>query len=212
MKTLRYRIGNDVKPGILDAEENIRDASSLVSDWDGDNVTVEKLSEIKNTDISEVLVICENNFILSFLNDNLSISKNYAIYENLFLNFKIYLKSLLIFIINFFKVFIKYAVIKTILRIFFHKNQNKFDEKIYLIHTSNLKITNKNKIQLGYFPNLNNYISKKIYYMIISKLSFIEKILKIREYKENNIIIIEEYVSIYEFFINIKNFIKGLQS
>ena len=40
MKTLRYRIGNDVKPGILDAEENIRDASSLVSDWDSDNVTV----------------------------------------------------------------------------------------------------------------------------------------------------------------------------
>ena len=24
MKTLRYRIGNDVKPGILDAEENIQ--------------------------------------------------------------------------------------------------------------------------------------------------------------------------------------------
>ena len=54
MKTLRYRIGNDVKPGILDAEENIRDASSLVSDWDSDNVTVEKLSEIKNTDISSL--------------------------------------------------------------------------------------------------------------------------------------------------------------
>jgi hypothetical protein len=34
MKTLRYRIGNEVKPGILDADENIRDASSLVSDWD----------------------------------------------------------------------------------------------------------------------------------------------------------------------------------
>ena len=51
MKTLRYRIGNDVKPGILDSEENIRDASSLVSDWDSDNVTVEKLNEIKNTDI-----------------------------------------------------------------------------------------------------------------------------------------------------------------
>ena len=54
MKTLRYRIGNEVKPGILDAEQNIRDASSLVSDWDSDNVTVEKLSEIKNTDISSL--------------------------------------------------------------------------------------------------------------------------------------------------------------
>ena len=32
MKTLRYRIGQDVKPGILDSEENIRDASSLVNE------------------------------------------------------------------------------------------------------------------------------------------------------------------------------------
>ena len=55
MKTLRYRIGNDVKPGILDIEENIRDASSLVSDWDSNNVTVEKLSEIKNIDIVKAL-------------------------------------------------------------------------------------------------------------------------------------------------------------
>ena len=54
MKTLRYRIDNEVKPGILDTEENIRDASSLVSDWDSDNITVEKLSEIKNIDISSL--------------------------------------------------------------------------------------------------------------------------------------------------------------
>ena len=47
MKTLRYRIGNNVKPGILDAKENILDASSLVSDWDNENVTVEKLNEVK---------------------------------------------------------------------------------------------------------------------------------------------------------------------
>ena len=51
MKTLRYRFGNDVKPGILDKEENIRDASSLVSDWDSDNISVEKLSDLKNIDI-----------------------------------------------------------------------------------------------------------------------------------------------------------------
>ena len=51
MKTIRYRLGNEVKPGILDSEDNIRDASSLVSDWDSDNVTVEKLSEIKSIDI-----------------------------------------------------------------------------------------------------------------------------------------------------------------
>ena len=54
MKTIRYRLGNEVKPGILDSEDNIRDASSLVSDWDSDNVTVEKLSEIKSIDISSL--------------------------------------------------------------------------------------------------------------------------------------------------------------
>ena len=34
MKTLRYREGNSVKPGILDSDQNIRDASSIVNDWD----------------------------------------------------------------------------------------------------------------------------------------------------------------------------------
>ena len=46
MKTLRYRIGKDVKPGIFDSEENIRDASSLVNDWDNKNVTIEKLHKV----------------------------------------------------------------------------------------------------------------------------------------------------------------------
>ena len=54
MKTLRYRIGNEVKPGILDSDENIHDASSLVSDWDNENVTIEKLNEIKSVDISSL--------------------------------------------------------------------------------------------------------------------------------------------------------------
>ena len=36
MKTIRYRLGNEVKPGILDLEDNIRDASSLVPDWDSE--------------------------------------------------------------------------------------------------------------------------------------------------------------------------------
>ena len=57
MKTLRYRIGQKVKPGILDAEENIRDASSLVVDWDSDNVTVSKLNEIRNTDINSLPIV-----------------------------------------------------------------------------------------------------------------------------------------------------------
>ena len=63
MKTLRYRIGNAVKPGILDNNENIRDASSLVLDWDSDNVTVNKLNDIKNYDISSLPKVEKNDGI-----------------------------------------------------------------------------------------------------------------------------------------------------
>ena len=48
MKTLRYRIGDEVKPGILDTDENIRDASSLVKDWDNETVKVENLNSFIN--------------------------------------------------------------------------------------------------------------------------------------------------------------------
>ena len=51
MKTLRFRIGNIVKPGILDGEGNVRDASSLVHDWDSSTVTIEKLESIKSIDL-----------------------------------------------------------------------------------------------------------------------------------------------------------------
>ena len=57
MKTLRYRIGNDVKPGILDNDENIRDASSLVKDWDDENIKVDKLNEIKKNDHKSLPII-----------------------------------------------------------------------------------------------------------------------------------------------------------
>ena len=60
MKTLRYRIGQDVKPGIFDSEENIRDASSLVNDWDNKNVTIEKLNEVKLANFNS-LPIVENH-------------------------------------------------------------------------------------------------------------------------------------------------------
>ena len=50
MKILRYRIGNLVKPGILDKDGNIRDASSLVKDWDDENVKIQKLDEVKKFD------------------------------------------------------------------------------------------------------------------------------------------------------------------
>ena len=52
MKTLRYRDGNSEKPGILDSDENIRDVSSLINDWDNTTVTIEKLESIKSVDLS----------------------------------------------------------------------------------------------------------------------------------------------------------------
>ncbi len=57
MKTLRYRIGKEVKPGILDIDGNIRDASSLVTDWDNNNVTVDKLNDVKKIDKTSLPVV-----------------------------------------------------------------------------------------------------------------------------------------------------------
>jgi len=57
MKTLRYRLGNDVKPGILDNNKNIRDASSLVPDWDNENIRIEKLNEVKKTDLNSLPIV-----------------------------------------------------------------------------------------------------------------------------------------------------------
>ena len=57
MKTLRYRIGKEVKPGILDIEGNIRDASKLVKDWDNKNVTINKLNEVKKTDPASLPIV-----------------------------------------------------------------------------------------------------------------------------------------------------------
>ncbi|MFL2520130.1 MAG: fumarylacetoacetate hydrolase family protein [Alphaproteobacteria bacterium] len=60
MKTLRYRIGNEVKPGILDNDGKIREASSIVTDWDDENIKIEKLNELKKIIISS-LPIVENH-------------------------------------------------------------------------------------------------------------------------------------------------------
>ena len=61
MKTLRYRIGNEVKPGILDQEGNIRDVSSLVKDWDNKNVTISKLNEVKKIDPTSLPLVENSN-------------------------------------------------------------------------------------------------------------------------------------------------------
>jgi 2-keto-4-pentenoate hydratase/2-oxohepta-3-ene-1,7-dioic acid hydratase in catechol pathway len=54
MKILRFRDGDSVKPGILDSEGKIRDASSLLSDWDDTTVTVNNLEIIKSTNIDSL--------------------------------------------------------------------------------------------------------------------------------------------------------------
>ena len=54
MKTLRYRADGFVKPGILDGENKVRDATSLVDDWDSSTVTVEKIESIISTDLSSL--------------------------------------------------------------------------------------------------------------------------------------------------------------
>ena len=57
MKTLRYREGNSVKPGILDKEGKIRDASGIVDDWDNTTVTVEKLHSVQSVDLSSLPIV-----------------------------------------------------------------------------------------------------------------------------------------------------------
>ena len=57
MKTLRYRIGKEVKPGILDQDGKIRDASSLVKDWDNKNITIDKLNEVKQVDLGSLPLV-----------------------------------------------------------------------------------------------------------------------------------------------------------
>ena len=63
MKILRYRIGDKVKPGILDQEKKIRDASSLVNDWDSENVTIEKLNSVKQIEVNSLPIVEDNNGI-----------------------------------------------------------------------------------------------------------------------------------------------------
>ena len=60
MKILRYREGNSVKPGIVDKEGKIRDASSIVDDWDNTSVTVEKLHSVQSMDLLSLPVVDNN--------------------------------------------------------------------------------------------------------------------------------------------------------
>jgi 2,4-diketo-3-deoxy-L-fuconate hydrolase len=57
MKLLRYGPVGAEKPGLLDAEGNIRDASSLVSDWSGAALGEAELNKIKNVDLAMLPVV-----------------------------------------------------------------------------------------------------------------------------------------------------------
>jgi 2-keto-4-pentenoate hydratase/2-oxohepta-3-ene-1,7-dioic acid hydratase in catechol pathway len=50
MKLLRYAAGDQIKPGILDADGNIRDLSAIVLDIDGESISPEGLAEIAMID------------------------------------------------------------------------------------------------------------------------------------------------------------------
>jgi len=63
MKILRFRDGNSIKPGILDNDKNIRDASSLLTDWDDTTVTVENLENIMSKDLTALPVVKKFNSI-----------------------------------------------------------------------------------------------------------------------------------------------------
>ena len=60
MKLLRYRLNNEVKPGILDLENKIRNASTLVDDWNNktiniDNILIPIKRSIKQTSGSRIV-------------------------------------------------------------------------------------------------------------------------------------------------------------
>ena len=57
MKILRYRKDGKVKPGILNIEGKILDASSLVTDWDTQNITVDNLITMKGKDFSSLPIV-----------------------------------------------------------------------------------------------------------------------------------------------------------
>ena len=57
MKLLRYREGNITKPGILDIEEKIRDASSLINDWNNETINIYNLEKIMKSDLSSLPIV-----------------------------------------------------------------------------------------------------------------------------------------------------------
>ena len=57
MKLLRYRLNNEVKPGILDLENKIRNASSLVDDWNNKTINIDKLNSLNSSVLNSLPIV-----------------------------------------------------------------------------------------------------------------------------------------------------------
>ena len=57
MKLLRYRLNNEVKPGILDLENKIRNASTLVDDWNNKTINIDKLNSLNSSDLNSLPIV-----------------------------------------------------------------------------------------------------------------------------------------------------------
>ena len=57
MKLLRYRKDGLVKPGILDDEGNIREASSIINDWTSQTLNINNLTKLNEINISVLPIV-----------------------------------------------------------------------------------------------------------------------------------------------------------
>ena len=54
MKLLRYKEDSIIKPGILDSKEKIRDASSIIDDWNSETISIDNLKKIMKLDLTSL--------------------------------------------------------------------------------------------------------------------------------------------------------------
>ena len=59
MKLIRFRKDGSVKPGILDDEGNIREASSIINDWTSQTVKLENLTKLNEIDMSILPIVSD---------------------------------------------------------------------------------------------------------------------------------------------------------
>ena len=69
MKLLRYREGDLVKPGILDNENNIRQALSLTNDWTSKTINLENLNKLNQINISDLPLVNNANSLAPCVGD-----------------------------------------------------------------------------------------------------------------------------------------------